>query len=292
MVKIEVKQEKVRVEENPDIVYGQVKNQKGTIIPLRMSILAPQNNGIKPAILFFPGGGFTEANYHKDIQVRFALAESGFVVVSAEYRVIPNRFPAPIHDGKMAINYLRTHANMYHIDVNKIAVMGNSAGGYLAQFLGVTSGTSDFLPEGMVAKDSIVNAVISTFGISNLLTIGQNINTDVHDLPTSTEAVWINGLSFKENMNYSVKDEPQKALLASPIHYVKPNLPPFLIMHGDQDQVVSSTQADDMVAALNKAKVPVDQITIKGAGHGTTEWIQPQVFTIMNAWLENNLIKN
>ncbi len=93
-------------------------------------------------------------------------------------------------------------------------------------------------------------------------------------------------------MNYSVKDEPQKALLASPIHYVKPNLPPFLIMHGDQDQVVSSTQADDMVAALNKAKVPVDQITIKGAGHGTTEWIQPQVFTIMNAWLENNLIKN
>jgi acetyl esterase/lipase len=85
-----------------NIIYSQVKD--GIVIrQLKMSLLVPRNNDLKPAIVYFPGGGFMTANHDKYIAMRMALANAGYVVAAAEYRVIPDKFPAPVVDGKTAV---------------------------------------------------------------------------------------------------------------------------------------------------------------------------------------------
>lgn len=69
-----------------------------------------------------------------------ALAAAGFVVAAAEYRTVPDTFPAPVIDGKAAVRYLREHAAEYGIDPSRIGVLGDSAGGYMAQMLALTNG--------------------------------------------------------------------------------------------------------------------------------------------------------
>jgi acetyl esterase/lipase len=76
-----------------NVIYSQVKDGVA-IRQLRMSLLVPRNNDLKPAIVYFPGGGFMTANHDKYIAMRMALANAGYVVAAAEYRVIPDKFPA------------------------------------------------------------------------------------------------------------------------------------------------------------------------------------------------------
>lgn len=121
-----------------DVVYETVKSTR-SVRHLHMSFLVPRTSFLKPAIIYFPGGGFMTAEHNKFMEMRMALAEAGFVVAAAEYRTIPDIFPAPIVDAKAAVRYLRQHAPDYGIDPSRIGVFGDSAGGWLAQMLGTTN---------------------------------------------------------------------------------------------------------------------------------------------------------
>lgn len=63
-----------------------------------VSVMIPRDDKLKPAVIYFPGGGFTSADYEKFTEMRYALAKAGFVVAAAEYRVVPNKFPALLED--------------------------------------------------------------------------------------------------------------------------------------------------------------------------------------------------
>lgn len=118
------------------MVYKQVKT-RDSVRELHLNILAPRSDEPKPAIIFCTGGGFQTASYHRFIQMRMALAQAGFVVVSAEYRVVPDTFPAPIEDAKAAIRYVLAHTKEYGIDSKRIGALSDSAGGYVAQMVGL-----------------------------------------------------------------------------------------------------------------------------------------------------------
>lgn len=133
--------------------------------------------------------------------MRMALAKAGFVVAAVEYRVIPDVFPAPVTDAKAAVRYLRANAEQYGIDVNKIGVLGDSAGGWLAQMLGTTNGDTVFDKGDYPEQSSDVQAVATLYGISNLLTIGEGFPENVqkvHESVSSTEALLINGSAFRD----------------------------------------------------------------------------------------------
>ncbi|STW31990.1 lipase/esterase [Klebsiella michiganensis] len=78
-----------RIDALNDIVYSQVKSTVA-VRQLHMSLLVPRNGDLKPAIIYFPGGGFTSAAWNKFIEMRMALAAAGFVVAAAEYRTVPD----------------------------------------------------------------------------------------------------------------------------------------------------------------------------------------------------------
>ncbi|WP_409033333.1 alpha/beta hydrolase, partial [Klebsiella pneumoniae] len=84
-----------------DVVYETVKKTR-SVRQLHMSFLVPRTKILKPAIIYFPGGGFMTAEHNKFVEMRMALAKAGFVVAAAEYRTIPDTFPAPVIDAKAA----------------------------------------------------------------------------------------------------------------------------------------------------------------------------------------------
>src|SRR5262249_52162234 len=112
------------------------------------------------------GGGWRAGSRADIARVIEAYAEKGFVSVSASYRLTSvSPFPAQIEDCKAAVRWLRANADKYHIDADKIAALGFSAGAHLACLLGTTAKESEFEGTGG-AKDqsSRVQAVVSFYG--------------------------------------------------------------------------------------------------------------------------------
>ena len=127
---------KAPVLDYPDIEYTKVpmvNYAPGSEVGLQMDILRPMRENEKvPAVIFVAGGGFTTCNRFTYYQQRTRLAEEGYLVATINYRLVPNAmFPQPLEDVKSAIRYIRSHADQYGVNPDKIAVMGDSAGGYL-----------------------------------------------------------------------------------------------------------------------------------------------------------------
>lgn len=288
-MKVEIKEGRIDVVSG--VVYSQVYSGGGNR-QLKMTLLIPDTKGAKPAIVFFPGGGFISANYEKSIELRMALAKAGFVVASAEYRVVPDKYPALVVDAKSAIRYLRAHAREYGIDSDRIGVIGGSAGGYVAQMAGTTNGEKEFDRGDFLEQSSDVQAVVTIYGISNLLNIGEGYAKhiqDVHASPAVTEALLLHGPAFVDFAGCSILSQPEKAMAASPMGHVKENMPPFLIMHGSEDKMVSPVQSEQLYDALREKGNKVDYVILEGAGHGDLYWYQKPVIDKVVGWFQENL---
>lgn len=97
---------------------------------------------------------------------------------------------------KAAVRFLREHAKEYGIDPAKIGVLGDSAGGYLAQMSGATNGEKQFDKGDFLNQSSDVQTVVSLYGLSDLRNIGEGFPEEirvVHDSPAVTEALLVNG---------------------------------------------------------------------------------------------------
>lgn len=278
-----------------DVISGVVYSQTPSLRAnraLKMTLLIPRTKEPKPAIVFYPGGGFTSAHNEKYFEMRIALAKAGFVVASAEYRVVPDKYPALIVDAKAAVRFLRAHAEDLGIDASRIGVLGNSAGGYVAQMMGTTNGEKQFDQGDFLDQSSDVQAAVTIYGISNLMNIGEGYSKaiqDVHASPAVTEALLLYGPAFAESAGNSILSDPKKAMEASPIGHVKEGMPPFLIMHGSNDKLVSPVQSEQLYNELVKKGNKVDYVIVEGAGHGDLYWYQRPIIEKVVSWFEENL---
>lgn len=288
-MKVEITEGQIDVISN--IIYSQVTLRNANR-PLKMTLLVPRTQEAKPAIVYYPGGGFTSANHEKFIEMRMALAKAGFVVAAAEYRTVPDRYPALINDAKAAVRYLRAHARKFGIDPQRIGVIGDSAGGYVAQMMGTTNGEKQFDTGDFTEVSSDVQAAVTIYGISNLMNIGEGYPEaiqEVHKPPAVTEALLIHGPAFADFAGESILSDPQKALEASPIGHIKQGMPPFLIMHGSADKLVSPIQSEQLYRALTEKGNQADYIEVEGAGHGDLYWFQPAIIDTVVRWFKEHL---
>jgi len=234
-----------------DVVYGKVGTRE-----LHLDIVIPNDATDKPhpCVVWIHGGGWSKGS-HKQNRAAW-LAGKGYVVASVEYRLTGEAvFPAQITDCKAAIRYLRAHAKDYGIDPKRIGAWGSSAGGHLVALLGTTGGVKELEGNaGNPAQSSAVQAVCDFFGPTNL-------TIDMRADPPAAVAALLGG---------SPKDKPELAKLASPVKFVDPKDPPFLIVHGEQDKVVPISQSEQLYEALKKAGVDVTFVRVKNAGHGFT----------------------
>lgn len=279
-----------RIDAISGVVYSQVFERGRSVRGLKMTLFVPRTKEKKPAVLYFPGGGFTSADHEKFLEMRYALACAGYVVAACEYRAVPNKFPALLEDAKAAVRWMRAHASEFGVDADRIGLLGDSAGGYVVQMAGATNGEKNWDVGDFKEVSSDVQAVVSIYGISDLTTIGEGIgNENVHASAAVTEALLLNGPAFKDFAGASVNADPQKAKAASPIGHVDGTEPPFLLMHGSGDKVVSPLQSKKMFEALQNKKVEAEYVLVRGAEHGDLPWYQTGVISRVVNFFDRHL---
>jgi len=207
------------------------------------------------------GGGWVFGS--KEDTPALDLVANGFAVASINYRFSKEAlFPAQLDDCKAAVRWLRSHADNYKIDPDRIGAFGMSAGGHLVALLG-TTGDIDEAPGNAGAENvsSKVQAVCDWCGPTDLLTIAGQAGKD-NELKLRSKdgpvALLLGGLPEKKK---------QLAKEASPVTFVAKGDPPFLIMHGDKDKVVPLRQSEELYKALEKAHVDAQLIIVKDGGH-------------------------
>jgi acetyl esterase/lipase len=222
-----------------------------------LDVYVPDQKGPpRPLVVWIHGGGWRMGD--KGIPPGLILLQRGYVVASINYRLSQEAiFPAQIFDCKAAIRFLRGHAQEYDIDPTRIGVWGQSAGGHLAALLGTTNGLKDYEGAiGLVGPSSSVQAVCDWFGPSDLIQRG--------DL-TLVGAPMLAGL-----LGGPAQERVAMAVAASPAEQVgKAPLPPFLIMHGDQDALVPIHQSRIFLDRLLKAGANAKLIVEPNSGHGS-----------------------
>jgi len=246
----------------PDVeVVRDVEYGTGGGRPLKMHLVRPKSPpaGPMPVVIYIHGGAWRAGSRDAGVRPLARLAQRGYFGASIEYRFSQEaRFPAQIEDCKAAIRFLRAKAGDYSIHPDRIAVWGPSAGGHLAALLGTSGGVKELEgTRGNAEFSSRVQAVIDWFGPTDFLKMGKN-RMD-HDSGDSPEAQLVGG---------PIQENKEKVSRANPITYVTPDDPPFLIMHGDKDDLVPPGQSELLAEALRKAGVEVTLHMVPGAGHG------------------------
>jgi acetyl esterase/lipase len=223
---------------------------------LQLDIARPKNSdGLFPAVVCIHGGGFRAGNREGYDKLCVTLAQNGYVAATITYRLAPKyQFPAAVHDCKAAVRWLRANAAKYHVDPARIGATGGSAGGHLAQFLGVTAGVKEFEGEDNPGQSSAVSCVVNYYGPSDF-TKSYGKSVDAHEvLP-----LFLGG---------NLEQKPREHIRASPLYWVTPDAAPTLCVHGTDDKYVAHEQAEWIIARLKSSAVEADLLTIDGAGHG------------------------
>ncbi len=234
-----------------DIEYSNPDDQH-----LQLNLARPKDGtGPFPAIVCIHGGGFRAGTREGYDRQCLSLAQHGYVAVTVTYRLAPRfQFPAAVHDCKASVRWLRANAAKYHIDPARIGVMGGSAGGHLAQFLGVTIGVKEFEGEGDLDQSSAVSCVVNYYGPSDF----------TKSYGKSVDAAEVLPLFFGGNLETKMKEHVQ----GSPLTWVSEKSVPTLCIHGTDDKYVAYEQATWLIDKLKANKVEAELLTLQGAGHG------------------------
>jgi len=246
--------EKNRILRDLEYVPGGHERQKLDLyLPVKGEDSAPL-----PLVVWVHGGAWLGGNKNNCPPAQ--LLKYGFAAASINYRLSQHAiFPAQIEDCKAAIRFLRANAGRYNIDPNHIGVWGASAGGHLVALLGTTGDVNDFDKGPNPQFSSNVQAVCDFFGPTDFTKMSDFESIMNHDAPEAPEAKLIGG---------PVQDNKEACKRANPITYISKDDPPFLICHGDKDNLVPHNQSVLLDEALKKAGVDVTFHTVEGGGHG------------------------
>lgn len=235
-----------------NVVYTRVKDWEG-----KMDLyLAPAEKGLSPVVINIHGGGWNHGV--KESQTGFStFFKAGFAVANIEYRLTGQATaPAAIEDTRCALIYLVKNAKELNIDVNKIVIMGGSAGGHLALMGGLLGNDHRFDGNCPGVENIKVAAIIDKYGITDVWDWGYGKN-----LTSKSARNWLGDKANDQAFAASV----------SPITYVTKNSPPVFIVHGDADPTVPYQQSVELHKKLKEAGVKTEFITVPGGLHGKFE---------------------
>jgi acetyl esterase/lipase len=251
-----------------NLVYS-TPTTNGKQISLKLDLQVPKTAGKKPLVIYITGGGFAIDDKTANLNQRTYVADQNYVVASIEYRTVPEgaTYKQSVSDVKSAIRYLRAHADQYGIDTSKVAVWGQSAGGYLASMTGVTNGDSQYVSGDNLNESSDVQAVVDEFGPSDISKVAADYDTAAQQgnyAPGNSLAQFVFGSGTK----LSVEDDPSVEELSDPITHVTSSAPPFILLQGSKDQLVSPSQTLILFNALRAKGVDATRYVLTGANHG------------------------
>ncbi len=201
----------------------------------------------RPLVIICPGGGYAFRSFRESEPVAARLLSMGYHAAVLHYDVAPVTFPAQLLQLLAAIHHVRQNAENWHVNPEKIILMGFSAGGHLAASAGVFwmrpyyAGLLGLSPE-----DVRPNALVLGYPV---ITSGEYAHQGSIDNLTGEE---------KDKYFYTVSLEKQ----------VKPEVPPTFIWHTVADQAVPVENSLMFAMALRKNKVPFEMHLFQTGEHG------------------------
>lgn len=221
-----------------------------------------------PGVIVITGGGFLAQNQSRYAHVAAYLAAQGYAAASISYRGTPeHRFRDSVHDAKAAVRWVRANAAQYGIDPQRLAALGQSAGGHLAGMLAVTGGVEELEgDDGQGGVSSRIQAAVALAGpfdfISRLKDGGQQQSdpkaAKLLESKRRTNGEWI-GEPFSESST--------EWQAASPIRYVTRDDAPLLLIHCKGDGTVPWAQSLQMYEALHPLSPQTRLVLYEGGGH-------------------------
>ena len=213
----------------------------------KMDVYFPDSGGPWPVVVYVHGGSWMRGDKTEALMFAGSMTSQGYLVVSINYRLYPPaRFPAMIQDVKCAVRSLRAHAAEYNLDPNRVGALGVSAGGHLVSLLGTSDQSNGWDVGEYLDQSSCVQAVIAMAPVTDLTKIFPNADIEA-----------MRHVGFGQ----------ENIVQASPITHVTADDPPFLLIHGDRDDLVPYEQSQLMYDRLVQMNVPAQLVIVKNAGH-------------------------
>ena len=235
--------------------------------PLELDLYLPAGDGPAPVVVFLHGGGWRLGSrhtagpaYRDAVPSPFEqVAQAGVAVASVDYRLSAEAvWPAQLHDAKAAVRWLRSRAAELGVDGDRMAAWGESAGGHLAELLGLTPDAAALEGEvGVTGPSSRVTAVAAWYAPSDIAAVATDTGADPADAATREAQL----------LGAPVTSVPFLAAQASPISHVSPAAPPVLLLHGRADRFIACAQSERLHDALTAAGTDVQLHTYDDADH-------------------------
>lgn len=231
-----------------DLAYGDEAHQK-------FDLYLPKKEGPHPVVVCYHGGGFVRGRKEDLARAAAFLAARGFAAATPGYFLAGKEtpgWPRNVQDARLAAAFLRERAKEHGLDPERVALLGTSAGAYLALMVGFTAEPA-----------SAVRAVVSIAGVSDRR----------ESFGTGTEAL----------LGKDYAEKPELRAKASPIVHVTAKSPPVYLLHGLEDKTVSPESARKLAAALKEAGVSHRLHLVEGAGH---QPLSPAALGSIADWLK------
>ncbi len=206
----------------------------------------------RPALLICPGGGFAFCSNREAEPVAMHFAAQGYQVFILQYSLGEQAaFPAPVGDAAWAMRAIRREAKRFCVNPQKVAVMGFSAGGYIAAGLSAFSADPSICPE--AAKGGIrPDAAVLCYPV---LTAHR-------------------GLAHEDSIRLllgETADTPQRRAFLSLENHIPPGMPPVFLWHTADDKSVNVQNSLLFAAALAQKGIPFDLHIFETGHHGLAD---------------------
>ncbi len=236
---------------------------------LHMSMMKPRHYfpydpvGTYPVIIFLCGGAFQKCDRNVWMPNLTYFAERGYCVVGVEYSTLAyTEFPEQIKEIKAAVRFLRAHAEELSIDPDRIAVMGESAGAYLAALMAVSNGHKEYEEGPNLDQSSDVQAAIPWYAVTHM------------DRPKGEKAKTYDPIRIRTDNMPDLVD------------FVDGTEPPIALFHGTNDVQVNYSHSKRLYDKLIAAGDRADLYLVEGAGHADRMFVEPCVKQIMADFLD------
>lgn len=202
----------------------------------------------RTSVLICPGGGYHFTSDREAEPVALRLLTAGFNVFVLRYRVAPARHPKPLLDVSRAVWMIRENAEEWHVDPDRIAVCGFSAGGHLAASLGVFWNAADIreaigMPDGMNRPNALILAY-----------------------PVITSGEYAHRGSFQNLLGEDASEEQLKEMSLE--LQAGSQTPPAFLWHTFNDSVVPVENSLFFAQALRQHDVPFELHIFPDGPHG------------------------
>jgi pectinesterase len=261
-----------------DLVYVRYGKRE-----MHLDLVLPRGKKKVPVVVIIHAGGWRSGEKNMDRPIAYELSRNGFATVCVEYRLsMEARYPAGVQDIKTAIRWVRANAAKYHLQGDRMAVLGTSAGGQLAALIGAENGImSQYKTNDYKQYSDKVQAVVDMDGVLAFLHPESSEGQDQKG-KLSAATLWFGA---------SPKEKPELFNEASAYSHVGKQTAPFLFVNSALPRFHAGR--DDMIHKLNALRVYNETHTIENTPH--TFWLfhpwfdeaMPYVVRFLNKTLYN-----